>query len=164
MMVILGLLFVGLLVVVGLGTAADALILGINGLLYNNVPFADVGDVSGLQGSATAGNLYMRGHTADPGAGGAQNTSEISYTSYAAIAIPRDGTVIDTSVNPIQLLADQLFPRSTGGAGGIITHVSLGTAATGAGVLLQRFTLTNPITVSTGVRPEILAGNLSTTS
>ena len=34
-------------------------------------------------------NLYVSLHTANPGAGGAQNTSEAVYTSYARVAVAR---------------------------------------------------------------------------
>ena len=58
-------------------------------LIFNNTDFALVGDAGGLQNSATAGNLYFSLHTADPGEAGDQTTSEITYTSYARVAVAR---------------------------------------------------------------------------
>ena len=49
-------------------------------LLFNNTDWAVVGDASGLQNSAVAGSLYLSLHTASPGEGGTQATSEITYT------------------------------------------------------------------------------------
>lgn len=49
-------------------------------LLLNNTDWANVGDASGLQNSATEGNLYLSLHTSSPGEGGNQTTNEISYT------------------------------------------------------------------------------------
>ena len=56
--------------------AANAFLL----LLLNNTAWANVGDASGLQPAGTAGSLYLSLHTADPGEGGSQSTSEISYS------------------------------------------------------------------------------------
>lgn len=49
-------------------------------LVLNNLDWANVGDVAGLQNSATAGNLYLSLHTSSPGEGGDQTTNEISYS------------------------------------------------------------------------------------
>lgn len=48
-------------------------------LLFKNTDWANVGDASGLQNSATAGNFYLSLHTSDPGEGGNQSSNEISY-------------------------------------------------------------------------------------
>jgi hypothetical protein len=56
--------------------AANAFLL----LLLDNIDWANVGDPSGLQNSATAGFLYLSLHTSDPGEAGNQATNEISYT------------------------------------------------------------------------------------
>ena len=138
--------------------------LGLNGLLYDNSNWANIGDATGLRGATGAGNFYMSLHTASPGVGGDQTTNEIAYTGYARIAIPRDGSVIDGTVNPVALLADVVFGLMTAGAGGTITHVAIGTASSGAGHLVQIFTFTPNILVTNGIRPRVLAGNMSTTS
>lgn len=57
-------------------------------LYFQNVDHANVGDASGLQNSAGAGNIYVSLHTADP-AGGDQTTSEATYTGYARVAVAR---------------------------------------------------------------------------
>jgi len=49
-------------------------------LLFNNTTWANVGDVTGLVGSTSAGSFYLSLHTASPGESGNQTTNEISYT------------------------------------------------------------------------------------
>lgn len=147
-----------------LGTLSTEACLRLNAHLYNNSNFADVGDATGLRGSTSAGNFYAALHTSSPGVGGSQNTNEISYTGYSRIAIPRDGTVLDGSTNPVALLSDLVFGLMTAGAGGTATHMSIGSASSGAGHLTQIFTLTPNIAVANGVTPRVLAGNVSTTS
>lgn len=49
-------------------------------LIFNNVDWANIGDATGLPGSAVAGSLYISLHTASPGEGGDQTTNEASYT------------------------------------------------------------------------------------
>lgn len=61
----------------GMTTAAATLFL--NNLLVN-LAWANVGDAAGIQPSAAAGSLYLSLHTASPGEGGTQTTSEIAYT------------------------------------------------------------------------------------
>lgn len=137
---------------------------GLNALLYDNTDWANIGNAGGLRGSTAAGNFYMQLHTASPGVGGNQSTNEISYTGYTRIPIPRDGSIIDGTVNPVALLSNIDFGLMTGGAGGTVTHASIGTASSGAGHLVQIFTVTPNIVVSNGVTPRLTAGNMSTTS
>lgn len=61
----------------GMGFAAQDALLQ---LILRNSAWANIGDSSGLQPSATAGSLYLSLHTASPGEGGNQSTNEISYT------------------------------------------------------------------------------------
>src|SRR5205807_2196218 len=115
-------------------------------------------DGAGLQPSGAAGNFYAGLYTASPGVGGNQSTNEISYTGYGRIAIPRNGSVLDGTVNPVALLADLVFGAMTAGAGGTVTHVAIGTASAGAGHLVEIFTATPNIAVANGVTPRVLAG------
>lgn len=133
---------------------------GLLGLILNNSNIANVGDATGLRGSATAGSLYLALHTSDPGETGDQTTNEISYTGYARKAIARDGTVwtVNAGAGNASLNANQDFPASTGGTGGTATHFSIGTAASGAGVRLLSGTLTPNIAVANGVTPRISSG------
>ena len=63
-------------------------------------------------------NLYVSLHTATPGAGGSQTTSEAAYGAYARVAVSRVGTangwtVSGSSVSPISTIT---FPTATSGS------------------------------------------------
>jgi len=108
-------------------------------------------------------NLYVSLHTANPGASGNQTTSEAAYTSYARVAVARTSggwTVTTTSVSPV---ANISFPAATGGSE-TETYFGIGTASSGAGVLLYSGTITPNITVSNGVTPILTTGSTVTES
>lgn len=123
-------------------------------LLFNNTNVANVGDATGLRGSATAGSLYVSLHTADPGEAGDQTTNEITYTSYARVAVARSGsgfTITGNSVSPASTIS---FPAGTGGSG-TATYFGIGTASSGTGVLLYSGTITPNIVCGNGVTPQL---------
>lgn len=123
-------------------------------LLFNNTNVANVGDATGLRGSSTAGSLYVSLHTADPGEAGDQTTNETSYTSYARVAVARSGAGFTVTANSVSPAAAVTFPACTGGSA-TITHFGVGTASSGAGVLLYSGTVTANISVSSGVTPQL---------
>jgi hypothetical protein len=123
-------------------------------LLFNNTNFANVGDVTGLRGSSTAGALFVSLHTADPGEAGTQATNEATYTSYARVSVPRNGSswvVTGNTVNPAGTIS---FPTSTGGSN-TITHFGVGLASTGGNLLLYKGTVAPTIAVSSGITPRL---------
>jgi hypothetical protein len=137
--------------------AENALLL----LIFNNTNFANVGDATGLRGSTTAGSLHVSLHTSDPGEAGDQTTNETSYTSYARVAVARSGagwTVTGNSVSPAATIS---FPACTGGTA-TITHVGIGTASSGAGVLLYKGAVSPNISVSSGVTPQLTTASAIT--
>lgn len=120
-------------------------------LIFNAAAIANLADNAA---SSPLANLYFAMHTADPGVGGSQNTSECAYTSYARVAVARSAggfTVTGTSVTPVN---DVNFPIATGGSE-TATYWSVGTAASGAGKILYRGALSPAIVISTGVPPVI---------
>lgn len=123
-------------------------------LIFNNTDFALIGDAAGLQNSATAGNLYFSLHTADPGEAGDQTTSEITYTSYARVAVARSGAGFTVTANSVSPAATVSFPAGTGGSG-TATHFGVGTASSGAGVLLYSGTITPNIVTGNGITPQL---------
>lgn len=123
-------------------------------LLFNNTDFANIGDASGLQNSATAGSLYVSLHTADPGEAGDQTTNEIAYTSYARVAVARSGAGWTVTANSVSPAADVSFPAGTGGSG-TATHFGIGTAASAAGVLLYSGTVSPNIVCGNGITPVL---------
>lgn len=120
--------------------------------LFTNTDVANIGDATGIRGSSTAGSLYFSLHTADPGETGDQTTNEIAYTDYARVAVARSGagfTVTNDSVSPA---ANVSFPIGSGGSG-TATHFGVGTASSGAGVLLYKGAITPNIVCGSGITP-----------
>lgn len=130
-------------------------------LLFNNTNAANIGDATGLRGSTAAGSLYLSLHTADPGEAGTQNTSEITYTSYARVAVARSSGGFTVATNTVALAAQASFPAGTGGSG-TASYWGLGTASSGAGVLLYSGTITPNIVTGNGVTPILSAGVIIT--
>jgi len=123
--------------------------------LYTNTAVANVGDASGLQPSATAGSIYIALHTADPGVGGSQNTSEAAYTSYARVAVARSGAGFTQTGQQVTNAADITFPQATGG-NETETHWSTGTASSGAGKILHKGPLQSGAKLFTAVVADTL--------
>lgn len=131
-------------------------------LLFNNTNASLIGDATGLRASTTAGSLYVSLHTADPGEGGSQNTSEASYTSYARVAVARSAGGWTVSGNAVSNTSAITFPAATGGSS-LVTYFGVGTDSSGAGKLLYKGALTPNITVTSGITPQIPAGDLDIT-
>lgn len=130
--------------------------------LFNNSPYAGIGDASGLPGAASAGVYYVRLHTADPGEAGSQNTNEIAYTGYAAVAVARTSGGWTVVGNAVSNTAAVTFGACTAGSG-TASHFSIGTAATGAGHILMSGALLGSLAISAGITPSFSAGQLQAT-
>lgn len=131
-------------------------------LILHNVNMAGLGDATGVRGSTAAGSLYVSLHTADPGEAGTQSTSEAAYTGYARVAVARSASGWTITGANFSNAATVQFPAATGGTS-TVTHVGIGTAASGAGKLLLRSALSNPasLSVSTGIAPKFDAGAIN---
>jgi hypothetical protein len=125
-------------------------------LLFNNTNAANIGDATGLRGSSTAGSLYVSLHTADPGEAGDQTTSECNYTGYARQAIARSSSGFTVTANSVSPAADTSFsaPSNSTNLPQTASFFGIGTASSGAGVLLYSGALSPTIVISnTGVTP-----------
>jgi hypothetical protein len=129
--------------------------------IFKNLAIANIGDATGLPASATAGNLYISLHTADPGEAGDQSTSEAAFTSYARVAVTR-GAGWNVAAGVASNVADVTFPQCTGGTS-VCTHFGIGTAASGAGNLLFSGALTSSLSVSNNVTAVLAAAQLTVT-
>jgi len=125
-------------------------------LIFNGTAIADLAE---NDSSSPLTDLYLALHTADPGEGGSQTTSECAYTSYARVAVARTSGGFTVSGNSVSPAANVDFPTCTGGTE-TATHASIGTASSGAGKILYKGALTPNISISTGVTPRI--GSTST--
>lgn len=118
--------------------------------------------LEGLDPSWRAGaTIYLRAHTASPGAAGTAVTNECTYGSYNGVAITKSSgwsnTVnVSTNANLLQ------FPVSTSGTN-TITHLSLCTTQNGAGEILVYGALSSSQTVNVGGQPQVAAGALTVT-
>lgn len=125
-------------------------------------------DTLGLFFNATAlswaanANLFVALHTADPGEAGTQTTSEATFTSYARVSVARSGAGWVVTGNTATNAALIQFPQCTGGSN-VITHVSIGTAASGAGQILYSGALNAPLTVSNLIQAQFSASALAVT-
>lgn len=122
-------------------------------LIFNAVTMAGVA----RDDAAPITTLTVALHTADPGEAGNQTTSEIAYTGYVRIAVARTAggwTVTGNSVSPA---ANIDFGVMTAGAGGVVTHASVGTGV--GNKMLYRGPVTPNINVVNGVLPRITSGS-----
>lgn len=127
-------------------------------LIFNATAIANLADNAA---SSPLTNLYVSLHTADPGEAGNQTTNEVSYTSYARVAVARTTggwTVTNNSVSPV---ANIDFPAATGGTG-TVTYFGVGSASSGTGVLYYSGTVSPSISVSTGVTPRLTTASTIT--
>ena len=123
-------------------------------LLFNATPIANIADNAA---SSPLTNLYVSLHTADPGEAGNQTTSECNYTGYARVAVARTTggwTESGGTVNPVSAIS---FPACTGGTN-TVTYFGIGTASSGAGVLLYSGTVSPSISAANGVTPILTNG------
>ena len=134
-------------------------------LLFNNTNIANLGDATGVRGSATAGNVFIALHTADPGEAGNQSTSEATYTGYARISKTRsatDFTVSGTAPTQVANATAVTFGACTAGSN-TITHFSIGDTSSGATKILLSGALTASLAVSAGITPAFAIGQLVAT-
>lgn len=128
-------------------------------LIFNATAIANIADNAS---SSPLTNLYVSLHTADPGEAGSQLTSEVTYTSYARVAVARTSggwTVTSSSVSPAATIS---FPAGTGGSG-TVTHFGVGTVTTGgAGKLLYSGTVTPNIVLGNGITPQLTTASTVT--
>ncbi len=118
-------------------------------------------DLAENDSSSPATNLYLSLHTADPGEAGNQSTNECAYTSYARKAVARTSGGFTVSGNTATLAANQDFVQATGGSE-TATHFGLGTASSGAGVLLWKGAITPNIVIANGTIPRLTTGTTIT--
>lgn len=109
--------------------------------------------------TGTFGPTYIALHTADAGASGTQATNEAGYTGYARQQVVHDDWTVAGA--DFQNAAAIEFPEVTGAAGAVLTHFTIGNGATGAGKVLLRGKLANPVTVAIGQELRFKAGDMT---
>ena len=129
--------------------------------IFENADIALIGDATGVRGSTTAGSLYFSLHTANPTDVSDQTTSEVTYTSYARVAVARSAAGWTVTGNAVAVDANVTFPAGTGGSG-TATHWGLGTDVSGVGKMLFYGPISPSIVCGNGVTPQLTAGTVVT--
>ena len=128
-------------------------------LYFNNTDHANIGDAAGLQNSAVAGSFYISLHTADPGAGGSQTTSESALGGYARVAVARSGAGFTIAGANVSNAAAVTFAAITSGSE-TITYFGIGSDSSGAGNLFFRGLLGTARVLDAGETPSFAIGEL----
>lgn len=130
-------------------------------LILNATAWANIADNAA---SSPNTNLYVALHTADPGVGGTQSTNEVTYTSYARVAVARTtgGWTASTSASSSPVAAIT-FPAGTGGSG-TATYASIGMLSSGTGIILYSGPITPNIITGTGITPQLSTATTITES
>jgi len=124
---------------------------GYLGLILNGDPITDLAE---NDTTAPVTDLYLSLHTADPGEAGDQTTNECAYTGYSRQAVARSAAGFTVSGNQATLTSAVQFGECTAGSE-TVTHFGIGTAASGAGVLLYFGTVTPNINVTPPNNPGL---------
>lgn len=121
-------------------------------------------DIAENDSSSPLTNLYIGLHTADPGLGGTQTSSEASYGGYTREAVSRDAGGFTIAGNVVSFNSQVNFPACTDGTVQTITHFSIGVASSGATPILFYGTVSPTIPVSSGVTAPALKAATAVTS
>jgi hypothetical protein len=105
---------------------------------FTNAGHANVGDATGLRGSAAAGSLFYALHATDPGDAGAQSSGELTYVGYARAAGARSNAGFVVNGKNVSPAVEVSFGKRTDAGSVTAFFWSVGTAATGAGNLVLR--------------------------
>lgn len=127
-------------------------------LIFNAVAIANIADNAA---ASPLTNLRVTLHTADPGEGGSQTTSEATYGAYARVNVARTTAGWTVTANSVSPLANISFPACTSGSN-TITHAAIGTASSGAGKILYKGAVSPNISVSAGVTPRLTTASAIT--
>lgn len=129
-------------------------------LIFNATAWADIAQ---NDGSGPLTDLYVSLHTADPGVGNNQTTNETAYTNYVRVAVARTTGGWDAPAAAATANAALIQFAQCGASGATLTHVAIGTAASGAGTVLYAGALSSSLAVANGIQPQFAAGALDVT-
>lgn len=102
---------------------------------------------------------YIALHTASPGVGGNQTTNETAYGGYTRIAVTAATGFSVASAGVSSNTGLIQFPKCTSGTS-TITHLSIGTAASGAGQIIYSGPLNDSLAIALNIKPQIDPGDL----
>ena len=137
---------------------ADSYETSLLGLIFNGTAIADLAE---NDSTSPATSLYLSLHSADVGEAGSQTTNECAYTGYGRAAVTRNSGGFTVAGDTVALASATDFPAATGGTC-TATHFAVGTASSGAGVVLYYGSLSPSIAISDGVTPRLGTGTTIT--
>jgi hypothetical protein len=129
-------------------------------LIFNATTWNDIAENDTTSPST---NLYLSLHTATPGVGGSQTTNETSYTNYLRVAVIRTTSGWAVPASGATSNAALVQFAQCGVTGATITHVAIGTAASGAGLVLYAGALNTSLAVANLIQPQFAANALTVT-
>lgn len=121
-------------------------------LIFNGTPIANIADNAA---SSPLTSLYISLHTADPGEGGNQSTSEVSYPGYARVALSRSPggwTVTGNSASPTAVVE---WAQMESGTPSTALFSAVGTHASGNGKVIIRGSLNPTVPINIGTIPRL---------
>lgn len=119
-------------------------------LVFFGTPIANIADNAAV---SPLTSLYVALHSSDPGNAGNQTTNELTvgqYDTYARVAVARSGAGWVRTGSVISPVSAIVFAVPTGGTGVIATHMSIGVAISGAGLIIISGPLSPTISISPG--------------
>jgi hypothetical protein len=137
-------------------TASNSLL----ALIFNATTWNDIAE---NDTTSPVANLYVSLHTADPGVGGSQLTNETAYTNYVRVAVVRTTSGWTVPSGGASSNAALIQFAQCGVTGATLTHVAIGTASSGAGLVLYAGALSSSLAVANGIQPQFAPNDLDVT-
>jgi len=122
-----------------------------------NEPIANIGNVTGLPASSTAGYVYICLLKLSPGEDGSL-VNEAEYSGYARVPVARGSGGWSEANGLIQNIANITFPECTGGSEDI-TYFGICKTATGDDLIFYDECI--PFPVSQEMQPQFQIGQLA---
>jgi hypothetical protein len=132
-----------------------------NTYIFNDTALAGVGDAGGLRNTGGTGGavLYMALFQNDPGDSGTTSGTEVAYGGYVRKSIARGGTSGFTiSGNNATNTSTITWATCTSGSN-TANYIGIMAESSGSNMVYVG-TLDTPISITVGVAPQILAGEL----
>lgn len=122
-----------------------------------------IADIAENDSTSPLTAFWVALHSADPTdtPAGGQGQNEVAYTGYARLAVARSGAAFSVTDDVLSLLVDLVFGKCTAGST-YATHISFGTAPTGAGKILYSGALPSAVAIVVNTRVVIEAGSTIT--
>lgn len=128
-----------------------------NTYIFNDTDLANIGDATGLNGTGAGSTFWIALFQSDPGESGS-TAYEVAYGGYAREYLARSSSGFTISGNNATNASAITFNTCTSGTA-TANYVGIMAESTGSNMVYLG-TLDTAISISTGVAPQILAGQL----